>query len=141
MDTNGDGNVNTGLHNRSATVAATEETSPSPRYQEEINPNPHSYSRLDEALSWFYSMRNRAKIVNGSIIAGTASIFVAAYSSINFFIILLAPPELIAKIRFLKFGMSVSGSACMFLNAICIFILCVEMKYAIEHYTKPQDTK
>lgn len=81
-------------------------------------------------------MKNRARIVNGAIVAGTGALFVGAYSAMNFFVILFASPEMIAKIRYIKFGMSVSGSACMFINAACIFILCVEMKYAIEHYVK-----
>lgn len=68
--------------------------------------------------------------------AGTASLLVASYSAMSFAIVMFASPEFIVKVRYMKFGMSVSGSACMFINAACIFVLCVEMKYAIEHYVR-----
>lgn len=101
------------------------------------NPDPYPYAELDRQISDFSTkMRNRARIVNAAIMAGTASLLVASYSAMSFAIVMFASPEFIVKVRYMKFGMSVSGSACMFINAACIFVLCVEMKYAIEHYVR-----
>lgn len=81
-------------------------------------------------------MRNRIKLINTTILVGTAALFCAAFSAINFVVVLAFTPEIIAKIRFLKFGMSISGSVLMFINSMCIFVLAVEIKYNFEHYVK-----
>jgi hypothetical protein len=129
------------LHNRSQTVSPEKEIRPSSFIPLKAFPEIHAYPKsnpeLDRQISDAYTeMRNRTRVVNAAILTGTAALLVASYSAINFFIVMFASPEFIAKIRYLKFGMSVSGSACMFFNAACIFVLCVEMKYAIEHYVK-----
>jgi len=103
----------------------------------DITPDPYPDAELVGQISDFNTkMRNRARIVNAAIIAGSASLLVASYSAMSFAIVMFASPEFIVKVRYMKFGMSVSGSACMFINAACIFVLCVEMKYAIEHYVR-----
>jgi hypothetical protein len=61
-----------------------------------------------------------------------------SFSFINFVLVLFAQPQDIAKIRWLQYSMSVAGSGCTFLNAMCVFLLAITLRYSIEHYIKPK---
>lgn len=98
-----------------------------------------SSPRLDAQISRLQSdpMKYRARLVNWILLSGTLSLAVMSFAVVNFFMVLNASPDTIAKVRFIKMGMTLSGSVCIFLNSFCIFIICVCFKYAIEHYVAP----
>jgi hypothetical protein len=98
----------------------------------------NSHSKLDKQIRTLDTkMKNRPRLINLTIIAGIISLFVMSFTLMNFFTVMFASPDTIAKVRYLKLGMSVYGSLCMFLNSTCVLLLCIESKYVLERYLRP----